>query len=829
MMNFPFQSSNSLDPKRSAKDCLRRNPASVESFPLAKPLALFLLLALIGSVPGNATAIGYTWTGASMADSGLPSDQRNLEWQNPRNWKPNGVPGSGDSATISNASVRLTSSVTIKDLNLNGTTAASDCRLSGPSDTGMSFAALTITGIFTWSGVGIVGQDHLIALNLMPGAQLRFTGGASTGQAESSKGIATTINNEGTITWSGADLTSHFGPATVNNSGSFTARSNIGFGSDSEQSPVVFNNKGTYTQLPSSDILGPTRFYGPGEFNNTGTVDVQTEILTLGGTHESRSSGLFKAASGTRIEFTGNHTLLAGASLTGGGFYRIATQASGGRVDLRAPLPVQPNLVLLDGILQGEDGSSLKGSGKLSWQGGAMKGNVQIEPGFKVELTGAAAKSLEGALTNAGTLTWSGTGNLIASGASGLVNSGTIDLQGDASLISDAGSTFSLLNSGTLKKTGGAGTSVVSSPNPMQNSGTVEVDSGTLSFHSPSWVQTGGSTFLRRANIEVLKEGIPASFDLQGGTLSGIGTLTAHVQNRAEVHPASSDFTGALTLNGNYVQSPEGTLTIDVGPVPNSPPYVPLQINGNAALSGALTVQGTPGFTADFGTILKNAVSFGSHTGQFTNWPAKDFSAGRIFRPSIGSGVDVVFGAEVPLAVGANVTALAGDAKVFFPNVAQNGVLTVFPVERASLPPPVGVTLPNKGLARDIGVEATFDSPVRVCLPIPFELQSSGLQLYHLEGDAWVNRTVSPANPAEVCAEASSPGVFAQGIAGSVKSGDLDGDGKVTVQDAILALRSIVGLVQLTPDQISTADRNGDGKLRIQEVNAILRRALGVG
>jgi hypothetical protein len=283
-----------------------------------------------------------------------------------------------------------------------------------------------------------------------------------------------------------------------------------------------------------------------------------------------------------------------------------------------------------------------------------------------------------------------------------------------------------------------------------------------------------------------------------------------------------------LVLNGNYAQSAEGTLTLDVGPNPGAPATIPLQITGSANLSGSLTVQATPGFPPDFGAILKNAVTFGAHTGQWTSGIAQNLPSGRIFRTSVNNGADVVFGAEAPLAVGVNVTALAGDTSVSLPMVAQEGVLRVFPLDPSEIQPPAGVALPGKTIARDVGAQATFNGPVRVCLPVAPELQGSGLQLYHLEGQTWVNRTVPAVSPGVVCAEASSSGAFAQMSAGSAKPGDLNGDGAVTIQDATLALRFLVGLVSLTPDQIKVGDMNGDGALRIQDVNAILRRALGL-
>ncbi|NLA27383.1 MAG: hypothetical protein GX878_08325, partial [Firmicutes bacterium] len=61
-----------------------------------------------------------------------------------------------------------------------------------------------------------------------------------------------------------------------------------------------------------------------------------------------------------------------------------------------------------------------------------------------------------------------------------------------------------------------------------------------------------------------------------------------------------------------------------------------------------------------------------------------------------------------------------------------------------------------------------------------------------------------------------------------VTPGDLTGDGEVNVQDAIWLLRSIVGLVELTPAQEAAADVNGDGLLNVADAILILRYIVGL-
>ncbi len=56
---------------------------------------------------------------------------------------------------------------------------------------------------------------------------------------------------------------------------------------------------------------------------------------------------------------------------------------------------------------------------------------------------------------------------------------------------------------------------------------------------------------------------------------------------------------------------------------------------------------------------------------------------------------------------------------------------------------------------------------------------------------------------------------------------DLNGDGKVSIPDATLALRIAIGLLKPTPRQLLAGDLNKDGKISIPEVTQILRKAVG--
>lgn len=62
----------------------------------------------------------------------------------------------------------------------------------------------------------------------------------------------------------------------------------------------------------------------------------------------------------------------------------------------------------------------------------------------------------------------------------------------------------------------------------------------------------------------------------------------------------------------------------------------------------------------------------------------------------------------------------------------------------------------------------------------------------------------------------------------AVVKGDLNGDGKVGIPDASIALRFAVGIGTPTADQLSAGDVNGNGRIDITDATKILRAAVGL-
>lgn len=63
---------------------------------------------------------------------------------------------------------------------------------------------------------------------------------------------------------------------------------------------------------------------------------------------------------------------------------------------------------------------------------------------------------------------------------------------------------------------------------------------------------------------------------------------------------------------------------------------------------------------------------------------------------------------------------------------------------------------------------------------------------------------------------------------GGAIAGDINGDGSVTAQDALMAMRFSLQLMSLTDEQLSAGDVNGDGTVNAADALLIMRAAMGL-
>ncbi len=223
---------------------------------------------------------------------------------------------------------------------------------------------------------------------------------------------------------------------------------------------------------------------------------------------------------------------------------------SGGSLSIAATSSITNAFTLSGGELTGS--GILRVGGPLDWTGGTMSGTGRTEAEQALNISGAAVKSLSGrTLSNLGTATWTGTGDVSAGGGARFNNSGLFQAQNDQGFSLSAGTaTFS--NLGTFVKSAGTGATSFNGVG-FDNHMTVRVQAGTLAlrgggfdtgtfdvgtgaslaftagthtlnpgvaFSGPGSVQVGGF-----ATVTVSADVTASNFELAGGILDGAGTL----------------------------------------------------------------------------------------------------------------------------------------------------------------------------------------------------------------------------------------------------------------------------------------------------------------
>ena len=219
-------------------------------------------------------------------------------------------------------------------------------------------------------------------------------------------------------------------------------------------------------------------------------------------------------------------------------------------------------------------------------------GKTIIASGATLTLSGGGNKGLTRTLDNAGTVHYPGTGLYFGYGqavattfnnlAGGVCN---VTGEGNFSQFNAAAHVFN--NAGTFHKSGADSTTTFSGVT-FTNTGTVEIQSGTLQCDS-GFTQSSGRTTLAGGNFTSI-----VLIEILGGTLGGIGIVTGDVTSSGNLSPGASP--GLLTISGNYTQAGGGALSIEVAGLISGTNFDRLAVSGTASLAGALNLTLTNGF-----------------------------------------------------------------------------------------------------------------------------------------------------------------------------------------------------------------------------------------
>ena len=154
----------------------------------------------------------------------------------------------------------------------------------------------------------------------------------------------------------------------------------------------------------------------------------------------------------------------------------------------------------------------------------------------------------------------------------------------------------------------------------MTNTGLIHAGREGLITTSANLVQTAGTTQVDSAGV--LHTDL--TLDVQGGRLTGYGTIEGDLANAGVVGPGAS--AGVLSTSGGFAQAEAGTLNIELGGVEHGL-FDKLAVSGAATLDGVLDVDWTYNFSPAAGDSFV-ILTFASRSGSFATESFPDLPPG---------------------------------------------------------------------------------------------------------------------------------------------------------------------------------------------------------
>ncbi|MFN0162053.1 MAG: hypothetical protein ACKVQQ_12540 [Burkholderiales bacterium] len=427
-----------------------------------------------------------------------------------------------------------------------------------------------VSGTVDWTGGNLAGTWTLGSgqtLNANAGVDKNFNG--------------VTFINHGTVNWQTDERAGFVSGSAVTNNSLFDLKTDADL-TYAGGTASNFTNAASGTLRKSGGSL-------------TSTVGGNIVFVNQG--------GIIDASSGT-IDFVGGlATFNNGTQFTGAGINRVSNNATFNGAFTSA------NLQLTAGTFSG--GNAVL-NGAVDWTGGTLAGTWTIGSGQTLNANSASDKNFSGAaLTNNGTINWQTDARAGFVSATAVTNNSLFDLKTDADLTYAGGSASSFVNNGTLRKSGGAGTSTIGVNVGFSNPGTIEALSGTLA--------------------------LPGNFN-NAGLIKGNAQVQATLLiNAGHVAPGTSP--GTLTLLGNFQQTGAGTLDIEIA---SSSVFDTLIVTGTAQLGGTLALQclGACAIATNDSMVILD--STGALTGVFAAVSTSGFGAGFTYNVQYDYGNDLV-------------------------------------------------------------------------------------------------------------------------------------------------------------------------------------------
>ena len=466
---------------------------------------------------------------------------------------------------------------------------------------------------------------------------------------------------------------------------------------------VIVDGTGTW---PTSEITSDTKdTYTPLGLlpGNAVTIDVPVLPQGLQGSLIDLSlSGTYTGGTTINVPVSETVDVSGTVSFTGGIVFSVVP---GALINLNGGETIS-------GTVTGSGGGSISLNGSINIGLGGMTLNF---PGNMFQWTAGAMYAALGNVTNQGTIILDGSSDLgffedatfYNYGTMIQTGSGNLDLHSDdispTTLINETGAYYlfdsnsgidnyyggqvAVANMGTIRKTAGTGTSDLYINGPLNNTGTIEADAGTLYLNANSITQLSGSTLsggtwntLDGATLEfptgtaITNNAGNLSLSGSGATMIGIAGLSStsgsfSVLNGAAFTTAGDlsntgtlSVGGTLNIGGNFTQTSTGTFDEQIGGSSASSQFGQTGITGSANLAGTFNLDETNNYGL---TLGENYVSltFAAISGTFTKI-ADVPSAMNTFLTSNAFVVGTSANPPdlVPVSVTAPITATAGHA-----------------------------------------------------------------------------------------------------------------------------------------------------------------------
>lgn len=385
---------------------------------------------------------------------------------------------------------------------------------------------------------------------------------------------AVSFVNAGTVNWANSSGNLSFlSGASVASSGLWDAQGDAqliyGGGTAS-----TFTSSGT---LRKSAGLGITQIGNSSStlIVNSGTVDAQTGTIVFGGDNTFNTGTVFTGAGSVVVNT---------ASAFNGAF-------------------TSSNLTLAAGT---QTGNAAVLNGQVQYSAGTLAGGWTVGSGATLNVQGAGTKSIAGAsIDNSGSVAWqAGSGNVAFFSGASLINNAVFDAQGNAGLVYGGGTASSFTNNGTLRKSGGTGSTLIGNSSSFItiNNGTVNAQTGTITFGGDNTFNAG-TVFTGAGSVVVNTASTfngaftSANLTLAAGTQTGsAAVLNGQAQFAAGVLAGDWTVASGATLN---VQG-AGTKTLAGATIANSGTVawqassggIGLQSNSSLVNTGLFDAQG---------------------------------------------------------------------------------------------------------------------------------------------------------------------------------------------------------------------------------------------